>query len=238
MRRLLVLATLLALIRPALAGPPYLSDDPEPTDYEHFEIYTFGLGTRADAGWAGETGIDFNYGGAPDLQLTAVLPLAYDEAGHTGLGNVELAAKYRFLHQDDDGIDLSVFPRVFLPSASKTVGDQHAALLIPFWAEKDFGKWGIFGGGGCEINRGDDGQDFCLGGIAITREVVEGLRLGLEIFHQGADSNHGRVTTSLGGGVTYDLTANYHLLAYWGPNLQNIHETGQSNFYTALLFTF
>lgn len=27
--------------RAALAGPPYLSDDPEPTDYKHFEIYTF-----------------------------------------------------------------------------------------------------------------------------------------------------------------------------------------------------
>ena len=49
-------------------------------------------------------------GGAPDLQLTAVLPIAYDEAGHAGLGNIELAAKYKFLHQDDVGFDVSIFP--------------------------------------------------------------------------------------------------------------------------------
>jgi hypothetical protein len=35
------------LARSALAGPPYVSDDPEPTDYQHFEIYTFNYGTTA-----------------------------------------------------------------------------------------------------------------------------------------------------------------------------------------------
>ena len=233
----LALAVLLGC-GPAWAGPPYLSDDPEPTDFRHFEIYAFALGTQSPDGLAGETGIDFNYGGAPNLQLTAVLPMAYDEAGHTGLGNVELAAKYLFLHQEEDGIDLSIFPRVFLPSASHIVGDQHAALLIPLWAEKDFGKWSIFGGGGCEINRGDDGQDFCLGGVAVTREILDGFRLGLEVFHQGADSLGGRVSTALGGGATWDIDQHHHLLAYWGPGLQNISATGRANAYMALLFTF
>lgn len=233
----LVAAALLAA-GPAFAGPPYLSDDPEPTDYRHFEIYAFALGTQSRDGMAGETGIDFNYGGAPDLQLTAVLPLAYDETGRTGFGNVELAAKYRFLHQEDDGIDLSVFPRAFLPSASANIGDHHAAVLLPFWAEKDFGKWQIFGGGGCQWNRGDDGQNFCLGGVAVTREVLEGLRLGMEVFHQGADTLGGRVATSLGGGLTWDIDDNHHLMAYWGPGLQNIDATGRSNAYVAMLFTF
>ena len=185
----------------------------------------------------GRDRIDFNYGGAPDLQLTTVLPLAYDQTGRTGLGNVELAAKYRFAHQEEDGIDLSVFPRVFLPSISRGIGDQHAAFLLPLWAEKDFGKWGIYGGGGCEINRGDDGQNSCLGGMAVTREVAEGVRLGLEVFHQGADSKSGRVATALGGGLTWDLDDNHHLLAYWGPSPQNIDATGRSNAYVAMLFT-
>src|SRR5882724_11978266 len=89
----------LGLARPALAGPPYVSDDPEPTDYKHFEIYTFNNGTRTRDGTGGETGIDFNYGAAPDLQLTATLPGAFNQpAGGLSLGpgNVELAAKYRF----------------------------------------------------------------------------------------------------------------------------------------------
>lgn len=226
------------LVLPAEAGPPYLSDDPEPTDYQHFEIYAFGLGTSGTGGTEGETGIDFNYGGAPDLQLTAVVPMAYDGDGHRGLGNIELAAKYRFLHQDEDGIDLSVFPRVFLPSASHNVGDQHAALLLPLWAEKDFGPWSLFGGGGCVFNRSGDDRNFCLGGAAITRAITSDLRLGLELFHQSADAVDGKASTMLGGGLTYDLSEHYHFLAYWGPGLQNVRATGRSDWYTALLFTF
>src|SRR5277367_5925419 len=99
----LVLAGLcsLSLFGRALAGPPYLSDDPEPTDYRHFEIYTFSNGTVTGDGTSGEAGIDFNYGAAPNLQLTAVLPAGYDFGSASpsvaGLSNIELGAKYRFL---------------------------------------------------------------------------------------------------------------------------------------------
>jgi hypothetical protein len=50
----------------------------EPTDYRHFEIYTFTNGTATRDGTSGEGGIDFNYGGAPNLQLTATVPAAYN----------------------------------------------------------------------------------------------------------------------------------------------------------------
>ena len=51
---------------PAIAGPPYISDDPEPTDYQHFEIYMYNLGTAARNGSNGQSGIGFDYGAAPD----------------------------------------------------------------------------------------------------------------------------------------------------------------------------
>src|ERR1700688_3824545 len=97
----IAIVALFALARPASAGPPYVSDDPEPTDYKHFEIYTFNSGTATQSGISGATGIDFNYGAAPDLQLTATLPTGFNRpaTGGTsfGLSNIELAAKYRFL---------------------------------------------------------------------------------------------------------------------------------------------
>ena len=234
----LVLLLLGLSLTPAWAGPPYISDDPEPTDYQHFEIYAFGEGVVTRPGMAGESGMDFNYGGAPDLQLTAVIPLAYDEMGHAGLGNIELAAKYKFLHQDDFGVDVSLFPRIFLPSAAPNVGAQHAAFFLPVWAEKDFDKWSLFGGGGCELNRAYDDRNFCQMGVVLTREVVEGLTLGGEIFHQTADVAGGKVTTSLGAGFTYDINAHYHVLAYWGPGLEHTAENGRENWYSAILFTF
>lgn len=234
----LVICLLVLSSTAALAGPPYLTDDPEPTDYKHFEIYAFGQGTVMAPGVAGESGIDFNYGGLPGLQLTAVLPLAYDETGQVGLGNAELAAKYKFLHQEDIGWDVAVFPRVILPSASSHVGDQHASFMLPVWVQKDIGKWSMFGGGGCVYNRGNGSQDFCFGGWAVTREMADGLRLGVELFHQGADEMGGKVSTALGFGLTYDISENCHFLAYGGPGLENASQTGRQNFYTSILFTF
>src|ERR1700676_4089927 len=125
------------LTRAAVAGPPYVSDDPEPTDYQHFEIYSFTNGTTTRNGTAGQGGIDFNYGAAPDLQLTATVPAGFDRpiasSPEVALSNIELAAKYRFLHQDSFGLDVSVFPRIFLPSGSSAVGNRTASLLLPIW---------------------------------------------------------------------------------------------------------
>jgi hypothetical protein len=243
-KRLVGLTAALLALAPAisLAGPPYITDDPEPTDYQHYEIYLFANGARARDGLSGESGVDFNYGALPDLQLTAVLPLGYslpDGAGaQIGPANIELAAKYRFLHQSQIGLDIAVFPRVFLPSLSSRVGDNHPAFLLPLWLEKDWGDWSTFGGGGCEINRGGDAKDFCLAGWALTRQVLPELQLGAELVHQTPSSKGGRASTGVGAGFKYDLTDNDHLLGYFGPSLQNTNQTSQFSWYAAMLFTF
>jgi len=235
-------AVVLGLAVPALAGPPYPTDDPEPTDYKHFEIYTFSQGMATQDGIGGTGGIDFNYGGAPNLQLTATLPAAYNfpvsGSSAAGFGNVELAAKYRFLTQDKFELDVAVFPRVFLPSASSNVGDQHASYLFPIWLEKDWQQWSAFGGGGCEINRGGNSQNFCMMGAVVARQIVANLQVGLELFHQTPDIQGGQATSSVGAGAKYDLNDNFHLLGYLGRGIQNVEATDRYNWYAAILFTF
>jgi hypothetical protein len=233
---------LMALGRPALAGPPYVSDDPEPTDYQHFEIYTFNTGIAARGGTSGAAGIDFNYGAAPNLQLTATVPTGFDvlPGGPTdiGLGNIELAAKYRFLRQDSFGLDVSIFPRVFLPSGSNTVGDNRAAVLLPIWIQKDWaGGWSAFGGGGCMMG-GLGSQDFCMAGGVLTYQLLPKLQLGVEFFHQTADRIGTPATSSVGVGVRYDLNDTYHLLGYVRRGIENTNETDQYSWYAAVLFTF
>ena len=226
----------------ALAGPPYVSDDPEPTDERQFEIYAFGSGMVVREGIGGAAGLDINYGALPDLQLTAVLPVAYDSpsSGATvaGFGDMELAAKYRIVRQAALGWDIAVFPRVILPSGSRRVGERHASFLLPLWLEKDFGDWSTFGGGGCEINRGGGSKDFCLLGWALTRQVLPELQLGAEIFHQSAATKSGRPTTGIGAGLRYDVSANYHLLAYGGSGIQNARQSNELSWYAAVLFAF
>src|SRR6185437_1966490 len=104
--------------------PPYATDDPEPTDTGHWEIYAFAAGSRAGGSLEGATGLDLNYGPVPGVQLTATLPLdVTDEGGgHAGLGDVELGVKYRFLHDEAAGVSVAIFPRIILPSASRRFG--------------------------------------------------------------------------------------------------------------------
>lgn len=226
----------------AEAGPPYITDDPEPTDNGHYEIYFFAAGVHNAAGASGESGVDFNYGALPDLQLTAVVPMAYampfGAATEIGAGNVELAAKYRFLHQSDWGWDVAVFPRFFTPSLSSRVGEDHPAFLLPLWVEKDWGDWSTFGGGGCELDHGGQAQDFCLAGWALTRQVLPQLQLGAELVHQTAATKGGRASTGVGAGFRYDLNDTYHLMGSFGPGLQNAAQTSQYAWYAAILSTF
>ena len=226
----------------AWAGPPYVSDDPEPTDYQHYEIYFFTEGVSGRSGSRGEAGIDFNYGALKDLQLTAVIPVdhAHPTGGRTiaAVGNIELAAKYRFLHRDDFGWDVAVFPRLFLPSASTNIGERHYSLLLPLWLERDWSQWSMFGGAGCEINRGDRSKDFCVAGWVLTDQVLPNVQFGAELVHQTADTRGGSSSTRVGAGVRYDINDKYHFLAYAGPSLQNIGESGRYAWYASILWSF
>lgn len=226
---------------PAMAGPPYLTDDPQPTDTGHWEIYNFVMASSAPEGLNGETGVDLNYGGAKDLQLTAVLPLGFDNprgVSANGLrgadGVIELAAKYKVVHADDQDWtpDISVFPRVFVPTDSR-FGPPHANLFLPVWAEKDFGPWQVFGGGGYQFNPGRGQRDFWQGGVAVNRTLSERVSLGVELYNQGDDTTAGGGFTAVNFGATYKLIEHWSLLVSAGPARESGGAAG-SVFYISL----
>jgi hypothetical protein len=237
--RLLLLA---ALAPAAYAGPPYVSDDPQPTSERHFEIYAFTEGLRNEQGTSGASGVDFNYGAGPDLQLTAVIPQAYerprDVPASSGVGNIELAVKYRFAHQSESGWDIAFFPRLFLPSTTSAVGPRHASLLLPVWLERDWRGWSSFGGAGCALNHGGDSRNYCLASWALAYQLRPNLQLGAELVYQSPDTYGMPSTFSTGAGVRYDLNNTYHLLAYAGSGLRNAAATDRYSWYVSILFTF
>lgn len=240
-RPLIIVGSVSAFAGAAHAGPPFLSDDPDPTPEHHYEIYAFGSGSWTRHAEEGAFGVDFNYGGGPDLQLTATVPIEFEHEhgfGHTsGLGNIELAAKFRFLHQETSGWSVAVFPRVFLPAGSH-LGDDHASLLLPVWLGREWDDGSTFGGGGCAINRGGDSQDYCIAGWALTHRFTENLQIGGELFHQTADTKDGKPSTVVGVGATYDLNDTLHLLGYVGAGLEHTDENGKGVGYASMLFTF
>jgi len=233
-------AAILAAPAAALAGPPYLTDDPEPTDQGRWEVYAFVGGAKSPDGLDGETGLDINYGAARDLQLTAVVPLGYAARDYSldglkaGGGVLEFAAKLRLLHQSDTGWrpDVSVFPRLFVPT-DVAFGPAHANLWLPVWAEKDFGPWSVFGGGGYDINPAPEGRNFWQGGIAVTRSFGQRASLGAELWRQTADTPTGGGFTAANLGATWRLSRRWSLIGSAGPTWQDDGGHG-SDLYMAL----
>ena len=210
----------------AHAGPPFLTDDPEPTNTGHWEIYAplfEAEGSGED--FEGAFGAEINYGPVKDVQLTVGLPVAYahDATGwRSGVGDVAASVKYRFYHDEAANLQIAVFPGVTLPTASKGMGAGHVTALLPIWAQKDFGKWSVFGGGGgYAINPGAGNRDYWTGGVAVTRQFGDRLLVGLEADRQGADNLAGSASTSLGIGAIYDLPGPLRLLASGGPTFDD-----------------
>jgi hypothetical protein len=231
-------AAALALAFPALAGPPYITDDPEPTDLGHWEVFAYATGVHTAGDLAGEAGADINYGAAKDLQLNLVVPAVFDTAGGTaaGLGVLQAAAKYRFLHQDKTGWlpDVAIYPRLFIPTARGRFASTRPNLFLPVWGEKDLGPWSVFGGGGYQLNPGPDNRNFWFSGLAVTRDVTTRLNLGVEVYHQTREALDGKDFTGANLGVIYRVTDHWALMASGGPGLQNAANGGQWDFYFAL----
>ena len=181
-----------------------------------------------------------NYGLVKDLQLTAVVEADFESHEPTRFGDVELGVKYRPIHQQDNGLlpDIAFFPTVILPTGHHPAGAKKTALFLPIWAQKDFGPWSLFGGGGYTIHPGLDNRNFWEQGIALSREVGPHLSIGAEIYHHGPEEVGERAYTGVNAGITYELSERWSLLASAGPGIQHAHDGGKINAYAALLANF
>jgi hypothetical protein len=237
-----VLAALLiaSSAAPALAGPPYLTDDPVPTETGHWEIYAFTAAEGHRSTLDLNTGFDLNYGSVKGVQLTATLPLSFShtsmEGWRDGTGDLELGVKYRFLNDEAHGFSAAIFPRVILPTSSHSQGEK-ARILLPLWVGKDFaGGTSLFGGGGYLVNPGPGNKDFWQAAVALTHDVNEVVSVGAEVAHQGADSIGATAQTRAGIGSIVHIAGAASLLVSGGPTWAQ-HQTGY-HCYAALGLTF
>lgn len=240
--KLRLAAVLIALgaASPAFAGPPYLTDDPVPTDTGHWEIYAFSAGEVQRSNVDDESGFDLNYGPLPGVQLTATLPLEFSrdskDGWRSGTGDLELGVKYRFFSDEKNGISAAIFPRAILPTSS-IAHDERTRILLPLWVGKDFsGGTSLFGGGGYEINPGPGNRSFWEAALALTHDLNKSVSVGGEIAWQQADSVGGTEQTRVGVGSIIKLSDHYALLVSGGPTFAD-HRTGY-HFYGAVGFFF
>ena len=105
---IIILCSLIIAHCSLFSGPPYNTDDPEPVNFRHWEIYFSTINAFYHNLSSGEVPLlDVNYGIFPDVQLTFTIPMDYNNIHDPDLNDqkkfeygyayTELGIKYRFL---------------------------------------------------------------------------------------------------------------------------------------------
>lgn len=203
----------LGWISASWAGPPFETDDPEPTDFGHWEIYLGATALQIQDDFSGTAPfLNLNYGALPDLQLSLTAPVAYNSPADSnaayGYGDTQLSVKYRFLRETDGVPQAAFFPQVNLPTgdAGKGLGAGQYQFYLPLWFQKSWERWTSFGGGGYWFNPGPGNRNWVFAGWEIQNDLSKSFTLGGELFYHSAnlDGVSDGMGFNLGGMIHFD----------------------------------
>ena len=239
--RKLILAAV-AISNSAWAGPPFITDDPEPVKYQHWEVnYALYKVWRQGSASANLPTFDINYGATPDVQLHIQPGYSYESGmtgTHWGIDDTQIGVKYRFLNieQGDSSFMAGIYPLFQMPTGNRGLGPNRGTgqSFIPLWLQRDSGNWTIYGGGGYWINPGAGYRNSVYVGGTVLYQVAPSLQVGMEIFHETPDAVDGQGASGFNLGGTCSLARDYNWLFAAGRGLVNAAATNQLSVYTAL----
>lgn len=226
----------------AWAGPPFVTDDPEPVEFQHWEVYSASQLTHDAEGWSGTSPhLEVNYGAAPNLHLHIIAPVSFVAPAHGstqfGYGDTELGAKYRFVGETECRPQIGTFPLIELPTGDRDhgLGSGETQGFLPLWLQKSFGPWTTYGGGGYWINPGEGNRNWWFTGWEIQRQINSRLMLGVEVFHETSKEEGAGSATGFNVGAIVNLSELQHLLFSAGHSVQG---PGEFHTYIAYQLTF
>ncbi len=212
---------------PLLAGPPFVTDDPEPVEHQHWEFYIASQYANDNDGASGTLPhAELNYGLMPDVQLHLIVPNAFDRprGGPTllGVGDLELGVKYRFLQEGDYRPMVGVFPLLHLPTGNQNrgLGNGDPQMFLPLWLQKSWGRWTSYGGGGYWLNPGTGNKNFWFLGWLVQRDITKWLTIGGEMFHQTPPVRDGEYQTGYNIGALFNFTDARHVIISVGSDVR------------------
>jgi hypothetical protein len=237
-RRKIYLIVLVVLITSTnvFAGPPWDTDDPVPTDFQHWEIFCSSMGSESAGAWAGTAPhVEANYGAVPNVQLSVTIPLCFYsvEGGKTnyGYGDTEFGIKYRFIKKDSGRLHVSVYPSIQVPTgnAEEGLGNGNTQLYIPIWIERVTGKWTTNGGGGYWINPGAGNKNYEFAGVQTQYQCLKNVSIGGELNYITASLAKGNpVDASLLGNTSNEFNFNIGALIDISDESHIIFSVGRS----------
>ncbi|MDE3058133.1 MAG: hypothetical protein KGJ59_09280 [Bacteroidota bacterium] len=210
----------------ALAGPPFVTDDPEPVELHHWEVYVASQPAHDKGGWSGTCPhFELNYGAVKNLQLHLIVPLAFEFPVHGtkeyGVGDTELGAKYRFVDESDNIPQIGSFPLVEIPTGNEArgLGSGHVQTFAPLWLQKSFGSWMTYGGAGYWFNPGTGNRNWVFVGAEIQNQIRDNAAIGVEVFHSTPQDVVADSETRFNIGAMIDFSETQHLLLSAGTSL-------------------
>jgi hypothetical protein len=227
----------------AYAGPPFQTDDPDPVEYKHFEMYAFELSDSTGKNVGGTVleipAYEVNYGVVPNVQLHLVVPptvafLPSNGPTNYAMGDTELGAKIRFVKESKTRPELGIFPFFEFPTGSvdKGTGVGKTWYRMPLWLQKSWGEedhqWTTYGGAGATIVPQDGYKNFPFAGWLVQRQLNRKITLGGELFGHGAEGEAAlstRSSTMLDLGGIYEFHDGFDLLFAAGRSIYGQPET-------------
>jgi Putative MetA-pathway of phenol degradation len=207
------------------AGPPFVTDDPEPPPPGGWEINVPFILERTP----GKTDMDaplfdLNYG-LPNVQLKLEIPIEVideDQGGTTaGAGDLLLGVKWRFFNNEASQLQLGTYPQLLVPTGDRArgLGQGQPAYLLPFLVQKSWSKWTVYGDVGYWWQTGAETHDYFYAGAVLEREINERLELGVELFGNSPKERGGRFDVAFNIGGTLKLREHLNLLFSGGRDI-------------------
>ena len=212
----------------AIAGPPFLTDDPEPVALGHAEINLIAQQTRAADGRGVSAAGELNLGCAAQTQCHVAVPIAFDHpaggASQAGLGDIELGVKYRFLDRPDDGWSAAVYPTLTLPTgdSGRCLGNGRTQLLLPLWVQRSLGAWSLDAGIARLMDHAPGARDRWFAGLLAQRSFGDGLSLGAELFRRTSTAGDEPSATGFNLGANFNVAPQQNLLVSAGRGLTHV----------------
>lgn len=212
----------------AFAGPPFISDDPDSLPKGNGELDLFSSYNHFNPDqFIGFPGVELDYGITNDLEFDGIVTYIYDyphvsdERNASGFADTSLEAKYRFIHETPTFPEIAFAPIYYEPPGNfnRNLGNGRPWIQLPFWAQKSWGTWTTYGGGGYTLNSAPTTKNFLFGGWVLQKQINDKWNLGGEIYSTGAASQDLKSYTLINLGGVYSFSKNLSILFSAGHNI-------------------
>ena len=207
------------------AGPPFVTEDPEPPPPGGWEINVPFILERTPGGTEMNAPLfDLNYG-LPNIQLKLEIPveIVHEDGNGTagGAGDLILGVKWRFLNNERSQFQLCTYPQLSVPTGdhSRGLGQGGSAFVLPLIAQKSWDKWTLYGNVGYWWQAGAENRNYVYAGAVLEREFNEQLELGVELFGNAPKErgSHSELAFNIGG--TWKVSKHLNLLFAGGRDI-------------------